>query len=151
MNYVSNTNNLQIKSENQFHFTQDQIDIIRLISKLFSCLSMSGSILVMIIFWFFKENRSINLELVLWYSLSNFLYSITAFFPFDPENQKVWCHIQAIFLTWFQEACQLWTCIIGYVAFISVIKKNHIENNKLRYRVIFLIIAFVVSGCLASM
>jgi hypothetical protein len=137
--------------ENSDEFSQSQINTIRMISKVCSFISMISSIVTFIIFWFFKENRSFKLELVLWYSLSNFLYSVTAFFPFNPINEPTWCELQSLFLTWFQEASQLWTCIIGYVAFISVIKKNHIENNKSKYRVGFVMVAFLVSGCLASM
>jgi hypothetical protein len=135
-----------------YNFKRDEIALLRIICQVFGAISIAGSFLIFIIFWFFKENRSFKLELVLWYSLSNFLFSITAFFPFDPDGQfSFWCKIQSLFISWFQIGCQLWTCIIGYVAFISVIKKNHIENNKLKYRIGFVLAAFLVSLSLASM
>jgi len=83
--------------------------------------------------------------------MSEFILAITSFFPYDPDHEIIWCSIQALMMTWFQIASQLWTCIIGYTAFISVIKTNHIESNRARYRLIFLAIGFLSSGGLASM
>ena len=129
-----------------------EIDIIRIISKICSIFSITGSFTIFVLFWFFKENRSFNLEMVVWYCLSNTLYLFSILFiPFNPIEEDNWCAVQSFTMTWFQSASNFWTCIIGYVAFISVIKKNHIENNKCMYRGLFLILSFGISAGLASM
>ena len=138
--------------QNEFsHFDEYEINVINIVSKVFSSFSIAGSLLIFILYWFFKENRSFNLELVLWYGLSNTICLVTHFLPFDPFNEDAWCAVQSFLLTWFQIAGMIWTCIIAYSAFISVIKKNHIENNKCKYRTAFVLISFGVSALLASM
>lgn len=136
---------------NYSNFSDDEVEIIKIISTLCSILSIASSLFIFSLFWFFKEIRNFNLELVIWYSISSTLYLITPFFPFNPNEKPTWCAIQAFTLTWFQIACHMWTCIIGYTAFISVIKKEHIEKHKCKYRILFLGVAFIVSGCLASL
>ncbi len=132
-------------------FLQEDLEIIRIVNRVCSVFSMTGSFVIFGVFWFFKENRSFNLELVLWYSLSNFIYMTSSFFPFNPKENDIWCGIQSFTITCFQTSCMLWTCLIGYCAFISVIKKNHLENNKIRYRVGFLFLSYGLSAGLASM
>jgi len=132
-------------------FTPEEVEIIGIVSKVCSSLSIFGSFTILILFWFFKENRSIDLELIVWYGISNSLYLITVFFPFNPLEKDYWCAIQSFTMTCFQIGSRFWSCIIGYVAFISVIRKNHLEKHKTRYRILFLFISFGISALLASM
>jgi hypothetical protein len=131
-------------------FPQNELYIIKIINKILVCVSISGSVFIVFVFWFFK-NRQFTLELVLWYSLSNLMNNISYLFPYDPKNLKVWCAAQSFTMSTFENASMIWTCIIGYTAFISVIKKSHVEKYKYKYRLLFLLLSFGISAGIATM
>lgn len=133
------------------HFTQQEIDIIHVVSKICSGLSFAGSLVICLLFWFFKQTRSFKSELVVWYCLFNSMYLLSFFFPYDPVNEMTWCAIQSFTMTCFEIASMLWSSIIGYTAFISVIRKDHIEKNHGMYRISYLLLVIIVSAGLASM
>jgi hypothetical protein len=132
---------------------EDQIKIIILLNQIISGISIFSCILVMIIFWFFKEIRNFIVELAIWLCFAEVLYNVTAFFPYDNEKSKneIWCGIQSFMIIMFQNSCWIFSCVIGYSCFISVIKKNHIEKNKTIYRIFFLGLATIIPAILASM
>jgi hypothetical protein len=134
-----------------FTFNTNEIETIRIIAIIGSCFSISAAIFVFALFWFFKEIRNFNLELVLWFSLSNSLYSISNLLPYDPDNKTIWCPIQSFVLSAFQHAAMCWSCIIGYCCFMGFINKNHLEKHKKSYRILFITLSFSISFCLASM
>ena len=129
-----------------------QVDLatINMVSKILVSISVSGSLFCIFLFWFFKD-RSFNTELVIWYCISNVLNCIAYFFPYDPTTLTTWCAFQSYLSTTFQNSSMIWTCIIGYCSFISVIKKNHLEKHKMRYRLLFLFLSYVIPASLASM
>ena len=133
-------------------YPEDEIKLIILINQIVSGISIFSCLLVLIMYWFFKEIRNFIIELSIWLCISNCLYNITAFFPYDNEKSKneVWCAIQSFMIVMFQNSCWIWSCLIGYSCFISVVKKNHIENNKNIYRIFFLLLATIIPACLAS-
>jgi hypothetical protein len=129
--------------------SEDQLETINLISKILDSFSISGSIFCIFIFWFFKA-RSFNSELVIWYSISSGINYIAYFFPYDPKKRDTWCALQSYFTTTFENSSIIWTCIIGYCSFISVIKKNHLEKHKTRYRILFFFLSYIIPAVLAS-
>ncbi len=145
------TNN--IFNSNKFGYTDEDINDLIITNEVCSSLSLVGSILVILMFWFFKESRNINLEIVFWLCISNVFYFITAFFPYNPnkEENDTWCKIQAFMIIMFQNSSYIWSALIGYCSFITVIKKEHLERNSNKYRVAFLLISFLFSGLIASM
>jgi len=132
---------------------EDQIKIIIIINQIVSGISIFSCVLVMIIFWFFKEIRNFIIELAIWLCFANVMYNITAFFPYNDDKSKnqFWCGTQSFMIIMFQNSCWIWDCVIGYSCFISVIKKSHLEKNKKIYRLFFLILAFTIPALLASM
>jgi hypothetical protein len=134
-------------------YTQEGVNWILLINRIVSGFSLLGSILCVLIFWFFKEIRNFILELTVWLCISNCLYNITAYFPYDEskDKNKTWCALQAFMIITFQNSCWIWSCIIGYSSFISVIRKNHIEKNRKNYRILFVGLAFIIPIGLGSM
>jgi hypothetical protein len=133
--------------------TIEQSNIIRLITQIISGFSLGGSILILCTFWFFKDNRTFNLELVQYYALSNLFYSACAYLPYNPENRKpdIYCKIQSVAITLFQNSSLVWSSIIGFCAFISVLKKNHFDDKKIRYRILFIFAAYILTAGMASM
>lgn len=132
-------------------FSDDQITIIRTITQVFSSLSIASSVTMYLLFWFFKENRSFCLELIMWYSVSNLFRCMPAFFPYDPYKKMNWCAIQSFSITAFQQAASIWTCIIGYSGFITLIKNYHFEKYKNFYRILFFFISYGLSFSISSM
>ena len=130
--------------------SKDDLATINVVSKILQSISVSGSLFCIFLFWFFKD-RSFNTELVIWYSLSNLLNCIAYFFPYDPILLPEWCAWQSYLTTTFDISSMIWTCIIGYCSFISVIRKMHLEKHKIRYRILFLLLSYILPACLASM
>jgi len=133
-------------------FPEDDIKLIILINQIISAVSIFSCLLVIIMYWFFKEIRNFIIELSIWLCICYSLYNITAFFPYENEKSEnqVWCGIQSFMIAMFQNSCWIWSCIIGYSCFISAVKKNHIENNKNVYRIFFVLLATVIPAALAS-
>jgi len=133
--------------------TIEQSNTIRLISEIISGFSLGGSILILCTFWFFKDNRTFNLELVQYYAISNLFYSACAYLPYNPENSipDIYCKIQSVAITLFQSSSLVWSSIIGYCAFISIIKKNHFDDKKNKYRILFIFVSYILTAGMASM
>lgn len=130
--------------------SNDQLYTINLISKVLDSLSISGSLFCIFIFWFFK-GRSFSSELVIWYSISNAINYMAYFFPYDSKKRDTWCALQSYITTTFENSSIIWTCIIGYCSFISVINKNHLEKHRTRYRILFICLSYIIPAGLASM
>lgn len=130
--------------------TQEQESIVQIITIIGSVFSISAAMFVIILFWFFKENRTFQLELVVWYSISNTLFSISALLPYK-SDVEIWCPLQSFLMTTFLYSNMCWTCIIGYSCFMSVIKKNHIEHHKKMYRIGFVLMSLLIPAGLSSM
>jgi len=133
--------------------SQEEISIIILTNKIASGISIFSCIFILLIHWFFKEIRSFVLSMIMWLCLSNIIYCLSAYIPYNNirEDNLTWCAIQAFTILTFQYSSWILACIIGYCCFISVIKTNHLEKNQNIYRFCFLFFTLIVSLGLASM
>jgi hypothetical protein len=132
------------------NFSDDQIHVLLLTNQIISGISIFCSFIVIIIYWYFKNIKYFIFDLVLWLCISNILYCFTAYLPYQDAN-KTWCGIQAFSILTFQFSSWIISCIIGYSSFISVIKKDHFENNRTLYKSIFIMLTILISTGLASM
>jgi hypothetical protein len=128
----------------------EEVYSIRLITQILSAISIVGLLFVFFLFWFFKSIRSFALELVIWLSFSCILFNISYFFPIGPESDG-WCVAQAIISGTFDLSGMMWTTIIGYTAYISLYKPDHLDNHKNKYRILFFVLADVIPLAVASM
>lgn len=126
--------------------------IIKDISKIASSISMFSSVIVIGLYWFFKEIRQIALELVVWLCISVFLFNLSSFIPFDTnmENNEFWCAAQAYMITSFQNSAIIWCGVIGYTAYIGVNDPSKLENHEKRYRIIFILVANILPMLLST-
>jgi hypothetical protein len=126
---------------------------IRIINIVVSSLSLTSSLLIIFLFWFFKEIRNLLLELIVCLCVTNIIYDITAYFPYDMERElnKFWCGFQSFLILATQNSSNLWTCIIGYCAFITIFRKDHLNRHRARYRTLFISIGVIIPLFLASM
>jgi hypothetical protein len=126
---------------------EDEIYAIKMVTRILSGVSLLGLFCVFFLFWFFRSIRSFALELVIWLSLSSFLFNIQYFFPtFDN-----WCLAQGILSAAFDISTMIWTTIIGYTAYLSINSYDHLSDNKGKYRVLFFFLANVVPIVTVSM
>jgi hypothetical protein len=132
-------------------FSEDNRNILTLLNIIISSFSIFFSCLIILIYWYFKELRNFNFELVVWLSISTILYNVTAYIPYEPEKRNVSCAIQACMIILFQSACWIWSCVIGYSTFISVIKKDHMERLRKKYRIFFVILVYSLAITFSSM
>lgn len=128
-----------------------EVYIIKLLNRSLSGLSIVASILVFAFYWFFKENRTLNSKFVLFFCLADIFYSMSAFFPYAGHNSEAWCAVQSFFITSFQNSTAIWSGIIGYIAFISAINKDHIQNNYKSYFTLFICLGYVIPLILGLM
>jgi predicted membrane protein len=133
------------------NFSKDEIDALRIISQVISSFSIAGDLFIILTYWFFKENRSFLLELVLHYSIMNIFYSVTSYFPYVADKEDIWCALQSFMMSTFQDSLYITSAVIGYTAFISVIKKDHIEKYQTYYRILFIFLSIFVSSASSSM
>jgi len=139
---------IQIESD----LSEYQIILLRTVIISLAIISTIGLIFVEVMYWCFKSLRSFAFELVMWLCLSEILFNISFFFPSYREISSpqstgkevtISCTLQALFNTFFDISSMLWTTIIGYTAYKSVRNHETIRNNQMRYRLIFIAIAFL--------
>lgn len=95
-----------------------------------------------------------RVEIILWLMVFTLFDSCSAFIPIDsfsavngePGNL---CIIQSILNTLFGYANSIFAALVGYIAFVNVIKPEHVENHKCRYRLICLSTATGIPASLA--
>jgi hypothetical protein len=133
------------------NLTPGEVQTILILVKIFSGVSIVSCFIVFAIYYKFKEQRSFYHEIIIWFTISNCLYSFTSFIPFDATNIDIGCALQSVTLTWFQNSGYVWSAIIGYIGLISLIKRDHMEKKRFKYRIIFLVIAFLIPGLISLM
>lgn len=134
-------------------FSENEVQIFILLNQVCSGISLFCCSIIVLLFWFFKETRSFILGITLWLCFSEMLYFITAFFPYTKHrgDNPFWCSAQAFMIIMFQTSKLIWGCILGYSSFITAIRKDHLQRHKKHYLIIFLLLAYLVPACLASM
>jgi hypothetical protein len=151
LNFLSNSSNTYDITTTTI--SNSELDLIRLITRILSGISITGLLLVQIIFWFFKPIRSFAFELVAWLCISNIFFNISNFFPvYESDNIASFnngtlssiCEFQALINIMFDLSSMLWTTIIGFTAYISVSKQQELQMKKMKYRLGFIFIAYVL-------
>jgi hypothetical protein len=134
-------------------FTVGELELLRTTSRILSSFSLAGLVFVHFVFWFFKNIRTFAFELVAWLSFSCFFFNLTALLPvYDSDDLKAMenktlstsCTLQSFLNIYFDLSTMLWTMIIGYTAYISVSKEKHLEENKMTYRICFVVLAYLI-------
>jgi hypothetical protein len=64
---------------------------------------------------------------------------------YNEKTLSLACKFQSFFNIFFELTTMMWSTLIGYTSYISVKYQNHLEVNKMRYRIGFIIIAYLPS------
>lgn len=134
------------------YLSLDELETLRLIAKIFSSFSLIGVVFVQVVFWFFRSIRTLALELVAWLCFSTFFFTLHVYLPVNKDDNiknyldgkiSMTCAIQAFINILFDLSSMIWTTVIGYTAYISVNNQYHLEHNKKKYRIGFIIVAYI--------
>ena len=134
-------------------FTQQEEEIMRTVSRVFSAFSITGLIFVQIVFWFFRSIRTFAFELVAWLCFSNILFNLSVYLPvYESDDLKHYynntlstsCTLQSIISIFFDLSSLIWTTIIGYTAYVSVTRQLCLDSNKFYYRLGFISTAYLI-------
>jgi hypothetical protein len=136
---------------NELGATPEETFVLQVIMKTLSILSILSTFVVLAVYYYFKSQRIFYHELIVWFSITNGLYSATSFIPYNGDKIDCWCGIQSFTLNFFQNAGYIWSALIGYTGFITVIKRDHFEKNRFLHRIIFILIAVIISGAISIM
>jgi len=119
-------------------------DTLQIILKIGTFLSIISSIIDIILYYIFKQNRNFSFSNIIILAAINILYSISTLLPADmklkqPENTTM-CQFQSFAVNSFHCAQYLQVSIMSYCLYIKLIAKNHLENNSRIYRTFFFLL-----------
>jgi hypothetical protein len=150
-NHFSNDNSTvnQI-DETIYKIDENQKNILIFIAKILSSLSITGIFFVIFIFTFCRSVRSFVLELAVWLCATHLIFDICLFFPNDEYKQN-WCVFIGVMCTFSYFSTNVWTTLIGFFSYYSIIKSSFIDKNKKYLRLIFITIAYFIPGIFIMM
>jgi len=117
---------------------------LQIILKIGTSLSIITSVIDIILYWFFPQNRSFSFSNIIILAIINLIYSISTLLPADmtlkqPEYTTM-CQIQAFMVNFSHCAQYLQVSIMSYCIFIKIITRNHLESNSKIYRSLFFLL-----------
>jgi hypothetical protein len=129
--------------------TDSQKYSLKIINIICSSLSVFSIIVCLSLYIFVGKLKltTLKIEILIW-TLICILFECGSS-AYIPISSDLLCLVQALLNTIFTYAHTILCSIIGYVAFIQVIKPFHLDRNKWRYRILFLLIAFIIPLILA--
>lgn len=132
------------------NLSDDQIFILRLISKILCSFSIAGLLFVLLMFVFFRSVRSFVLELAVWLCATNLFFNLNVYFPIG-NTKNNWCVTQGLISTFSDLSTMIWTTIIGFFSYFSVVKSGFIDKNKRNLRLCFILVAYFIPGIFTLM
>jgi hypothetical protein len=126
------------------HFSIDQRNQLILIARILSLFSIIGLLFVLFIFIFCRNLRSFVLELAVWLCATNLFFNLCNYFPSDLKDNNNFCVMQGLISSISDLSTMIWTTIIGFFSFYSVVKSGFIEKNKKTLRLIFIALAYLI-------
>lgn len=114
------------------------------IKKLFCIPSLISCIFLLLLFWFFKEIRGITIENVIYFTLSEIIYSIALLFPYQEHSYTNTCQVQSFLINFCIQSRNIWAIIISYSCLTNSIKSDYLERNKKFFRKSFISFALII-------
>jgi len=131
--------------------SDDDINTLRLIARILCSFSLAGLLFVLSIFIFFRSVRSFVLELAVWLCATNIFFNINVYFPINQKKNDGWCLTQGLISSFSDLSSMIWTTLIGFFSYFSVVKSGFIDKNKKNLRLCFIFIAYVIPGLFTIM
>src|SRR5574343_549888 len=99
---------------------ESQVKSIRILTIICSSISILGLLVVFSLFIFLKNTRTFATELVILLCISNIIFNICFFFPYNKNSDDNWCALQSTLSVFAYLSCMLWSTLIGFTALVSV-------------------------------
>ncbi len=115
-------------------------DIIKFINITLGIISITGCLLILISFLLFSNIRSFVLEMVFYLALSCLMHTFAyiIYFPKHEEDSvSNACQLQGFSMVLFSQAQFIWTSLISFSIFRSVIYLKEISTKNSRYKRLF--------------
>jgi len=127
-------------------YTEDSLNYLKYLEYTLGSLSIAGCLFVVVMFFCYKNLRSFPFESVVYLNLSSMMTSLSylIYFVDDPGNVDIdYCRVQAFIMLAFENSQYLWTTMIGYSVYQSVInyEENHAKTTNLK-RAKYLILCY---------
>lgn len=105
--------------------------------------SIAFNIIIIFLYWFFKDLRKFHFEVIVWLSV-NYCFSNSLYFM--SSKNVISCCLQAYLITAFKIASIIWSILIIYTAIKSIILRvEDFEGKHLKYRIIYFFITYSFS------
>lgn len=123
----------------------DDIETLTSIMRFCCILSLITCMIILSLFWFFKEIRGISINNIIFLTFSEILYCISSLIPFYPDNPYSFlCKFQSFLINYCLYSRYIWTAIISYCCLTNTIKHDYLERNKRFYMILFFVIAISI-------
>ena len=118
---------------------------VRVLYSVLSSFSISGSLFVLFVYWYFKDIRTFTFEVVIWLILSCLIDNSASLINLglDQIKNNSQCIIQGFIQITFDNSILIWAAIIGYTSYMAVKDYNYLIINRSYLRKLYIIIAFI--------
>eukprot|EP01156_Anaeramoeba_ignava_P017392 Anaeramoba_ignava/a7057_4.p1 GENE.a7057_4~~a7057_4.p1 ORF type:complete len:179 (-),score=30.61 a7057_4:116-652(-) len=121
--------------------TEDLLTIIG------ASLGTTGALIILIIYFRFKEWKNFYRKLIFILSIYDFVHSLSFLLP--GHSNKIICRIQGELIAGFGSTCQFWSAAISFLSYLKVVKgfneKKLNKIQKLFHLLMWLIVVFFAS------
>lgn len=118
-------------------------------------LSFVLSLYIILIYIFYPKTRNFAFKMVLYLNIADCNFSIAQLlvfanpnflFDYPTTNSDVICKIQSLMITWFGLSCIIWTSIIAWTLYSTVIlNSTNIEDKEGKYITFGFLIPLIAS------
>lgn len=121
-------------------FTEEQQNLLYVLSKVLSSISLFGLIIIILLILIFGNIKSFSFQLMISLMIVELVNYISILLP-GGQDEDGWCFCQSILMSFSQMSSFIWVSLIAYTAFISIKIQGHLEKYKFQYRIGFNIVA----------
>ena len=105
-------------------------------------------IMILFSYFFFKNKKNFIMEIQLYFMTSVFLGSICLLYRNDPFSYY-FCNIIGTILYCIFTSQEVLALLIGLSCFLTMINRQYFSKRKIRFRIIFLIIGFIIPALIS--
>ena len=123
----------------------DKVKFMDSLRKFGGVIGIISSIFVIFLFWFFKEIRLFQYEIIMVLCLCRIIIDSVIFLPFD-NNDPFLCKTKGYIEVIFQKFSWCLITYLSYLSFIFGVKKKFIDNHKNLLRFCIFLISLIICG-----
>eukprot|EP00743_Colponemidia_sp_Colp-15_P003637 GILK01003926.1.p1 GENE.GILK01003926.1~~GILK01003926.1.p1 ORF type:complete len:317 (-),score=26.39 GILK01003926.1:333-1283(-) len=126
--------------------TESQLETLTIVNMAASALSLVGSSFIIFCYWYFKNLRRFAFKLVFILACSDAAYEIANLLG-DPADGSGLCYVQAVLVSYFGLTSVLWSGVIAYTVYETVISQNgHVSVRIKAFHIFVWTTAFILTA-----